>query len=263
LPRPVLGALLFLTLLAGISLVVILEFSTTSHLAAENERVKNELSRETQDLQTLEDEKRALQGQLDFNGTGYNFEIVKLDLRITGLQSEIEKLQYQLKCQKCITVGLTFFWKRQLNVDASTLTKVVESMDDVIWSAFCVHFFIYRAEPRDSMPITVDCSRGNTISEMAWANEASAARPERDIRIGIFQDVGSGIAGCTMAAGTRYAVSIAVNAYTPAVLSHELLHVFGFSDEELTMVRYGIVIPPEWSARIQERAKWFQMRPIP
>jgi hypothetical protein len=263
LSRLLLSALVLLALLAGASSVVIFNYGRTTNLAAEDERVKNELSRKTQNLQTLEEEKRALQVELDLKGTGYNSEIVKLDLRIVGLQSEIENLQYRLKCQECVTVGLTFFWKRGLNVDLSTLTRVVEQMDEVIWGALCIRFFIYHAEARDFMPSAVDCSGGYAALDIAWANEAWAAYPERDIPIGVFRDVGPGVAGCAMVTGAGHAISIALEAYSAAVLSHELLHVFGFSEKELTMVKYGMVIPAEWSARIQARAKWFQMRPAP
>lgn len=261
--RLLLSALLLLALLLSASSVSILGYSRTAYLAPESERVKNELSMKTQDLQTLEEEKRTLQVQLDLKGTGYNSEIVKLDLRIVGLQSEIEKLQYQLKCQESTTVGLTFFWKKELNVDPSTLTRVVERMDEVIWGAFCIRFFVYHAEARDFMPSTVDCSGGHSAPDVAWTSEAWAAYPERDIPVGIFHDVGQGIAGCAIVTGTGHAISIASESYTAAVLSHELLHVFGFSENELTMVRYGMVIPAGWSAHIQGRAKWFQMRPPP
>jgi TolA-binding protein len=93
--RLLLSALLLLALLVGASSVVIPDYSRTTFLAAESETLKNELSRKTQNLQTLQEEKHALQVQLDLKGTGYNSEIVKLDLMIVGLQSEIEKLQYQ------------------------------------------------------------------------------------------------------------------------------------------------------------------------
>jgi hypothetical protein len=136
-------------------------------------------------------------------------------------------------------------------------------MNNVIWGPFCIRFFVYHAEARDFMPSTADCSHGYTVSDVAWANEAWEAYPERDIPVGIFHDVGPGIAGCAMVTGTGHAISIALEAYSAAVLSHELLHVLGFSEKELTMVKYGILIPAEWSARIQARAKWFQMGPAP
>jgi integrase len=50
--------------------------------------------------------------------------------------------------------------------------------------------------------------------------------------------------------------------YLSATLTHELLHVFGFTDQELgPYVRLDWVIPLDWRARIQEAAKWFQMTP--
>jgi hypothetical protein len=113
------------------------------------------------------------------------------------------------------------------------------------------------------MPLTVECSGGDIASDVAWANEAWAAYPERDIPVGIFFDVGHGVAGCAVVTGAGHAISIALEAYSAAVLSHELLHVFGFSEKELAMVRYGVVIPTEWSARIQARANWFRMKPTP
>ncbi len=268
-PRSILIAVTLLVLLVGVPSAAILNSSQDAHVSAEKPP-KSELSRQTQYLQALEDEKRLLQGQLDLKGTGYNSEIVQLESKIIDLEERIEKLQDQLKCQNHVAVGLTFFWRQQLNVDASDLAKVVEWMDDFIWDEFCVYFFVYHAEPRDFMPATVDCSSGYTISadgslgpEITWANEAWTEYPVRDIPMGIFSDVGLGIAGCTVDAGTRYVIAIRVDAYDPAVLLHELLHVFGFSEKELAAVRYGMAIPPEWSARIQTKAKWFQMKPPP
>jgi len=118
----------------------------------------------------------------------------------------------------------------------------------------------------ESRPATVDCSGGYTISadrtlgsESAWANQAWIAYPERDISIGIFSDVGLGIAPCTMDTDTRYAIAIRTDAYNAAVLSHELLHVLGFSENEPAMTGHGMAVPSGWSARIQAKAKWFQI----
>ena len=106
------------------------------------------------------------------------------------------------------------------------------------------------------MPTTVDCSSGYGIR--GWANQAWTAYSERDIPIGVFSDVGPEIAGCAVGTSAGYAIAIGADELNPVVLTHELLHVFGFSDEELAKVRYGMLIPPEWSARVRTRAKWFQ-----
>jgi len=256
--RALLIAAVSLVLLAGGSLVTLFDYSQDTGLSRENQSSKIELSRQTRYLQALEDERHALQAQLDLKGTGYNSKIVELESKIMDLEEQIEKLQDQLKRQNYIAVGLTFSWKRELNVDASSVANVVDGMDDAVWDRFHVYFFVFHAQSRDFMPTTVDCSGGHSIR--AWANEAWTAYPERDIPIGVFSDVGRGIAGCVIGAFAGYAIAIGADELNPAVLTHELLHVFGFSDEELAKVRYGMLIPPEWSARIQTRAKWFQMR---
>jgi len=132
-------------------------------------------------------------------------------------------------------------------------------MDDHVWDSFRVYFFVLHAESRDFMPTAVDCSSGNGGG---WAEEAWIAYPERDIPIGVFSDVGRGIAGCAVGTFAGYAIAIGADELNSVVLTHELLHVFGFSDEELVAVRYGMVIPPEWSAHMQREAKWFQTRSL-
>jgi len=250
---------LTLVVLAGSSLITLFEHGQDARLSTENQPSKTELSSQTQYLRTLEDEKYALQHQLDLKGTGYNSKIVELESQIMNLEQQIERLQDQLKRQSYIAVGLTFFWRLGANVDASSLLNLVESMNDAVWDRFQVYFFVFHAEPRDFMPNSVDCSGGHGI-EASWTNEASTTYPERDIPIGLFSDVGYGIAGCTVGTLTGYSIAIGTDELNLAVLTHELLYVFGFSDKELATLRSGMMIPPEWSTQIQTSAKWFQMR---
>jgi len=161
--RALLIAAVSLVLLAGASLVTLFNYSQDTGLLRENQSSKIELSRQTRYLQALEDERHALQAQLDLKGTGYNSKIVELESKIMDLEAQIEKLQDQLKRQNYIAVGLTFSSKRELNVDASSVANVVDGMDDAVWDRFHVYFFVFHAESRDFMPTTVECSGGHSI----------------------------------------------------------------------------------------------------
>lgn len=263
LPRSILVDLILVVLLVCASSLAAVEYVQNNRLLSHTQQLEEELASQSERLQAAENQKRDLQDQANQSRA----ELDALQTKIADLEGQIQKLQDQLKLQNYITIGLTFLWSPQANVGTTDLPTVVQQMNEGTWEKMSIYFFIYHAEPRDFMPAIFDCA----AADIAWVDQAMAAYPERDIPIGIFVSVGSEAAACAVNISPRYAIAIpvqelrgALTEMLPLLLSHELLHVFGFTDKELivtVMLPSGLVIPPEWASRIQTKAKWFQMPP--
>jgi cell division protein FtsB len=255
-------------LLVGLSVFTVYEYVLNQQLAAENTRLKDQLTSQAAQLQTLDAEKLQLQRQL--NET--DVRVAELENKTATLEQEIQKLRDQLRRESYITIGLTFLWNGNVSVQRDTISSIVERMNDVIWDKFQVYFFVYHAEPMSYIPQNYSCSNyyitGSRLG-IAWGDAAWKAYPGPAIPIGIFADVDhNAFWGCEMNSTEEYAVAIYAGALADTreasqLLSHELLHVFGFSDDEIDkqMGNYVDVIPSAWLPQIQAQAKRFQMKP--
>lgn len=265
--KPIVTAALVILLIC-LPIFTVYEHVINQQLAAENTQLKEQLSSQASQLQTLEAEKQQLQGKL--NET--DVRVAELENRTVALEQEIQKLREQLRRESYITIGLTFLWRPDVSVQRDAISEVVKRMNDDIWDMFRVYFFVYHAEPASFIPQTYSCSNYYvTGSELGitWADTAWNTYPGRDIIVGIFADVDhSAFWGCEMSSTSEYAVSIYSGAFADTrdasqLLSHELLHVFGFAEDEIDrqMGSYVDAIPSAWLPRIQAHAKWFQMTP--
>jgi hypothetical protein len=135
------------------------------------------------------------------------------------------------------------------------------------------------------MPTNENCLqtysiRSNGDISIRWVNQAWKLYEGRDVPVGLFNDVSGGGPygyGCAVPTHGRGAVIMTKFASHPwfnehwyvsgaaYILTHELLHVFGFTDTEMDKeMPYSSfdTVPSTWMIRIQEAAQWFQM-PLP
>jgi len=288
-----LRSILLVLLLVAASVIAAFEYAQNAQLLAENQRLKKELSDSSQRLLTL---------QAQLNGIQEEVEKLRID---------IAKLRKQLRMAGSITVGLTFLWQLGpewtvplFRFNVSDLQRIVQTMNDVEWAGSGMYFFIRHAAPEQLMSDTWGpaCTMPSNIwpkpdvfKWQPWGAEAWQLFPEKDIPVGIFDNVGtnengSTIGGCVLKYGKTeqvvVAIALSMSEYPVTVnttegpksgrelqlnveasaglLTHELLHVFGFSDEELiAKIMYDprSALPTEWIPRIQAAAKAFETNP--
>jgi len=248
-------AVLLLVLLVGSIGFSVYEYQENTRLASENQQLKA-------DNQTLHDQVTKQADQL-----------AEAQAEIQALKANITALRRQLQIKDSITVGLTFLWNPSLGTPSvAYLQTIVDYMNDNIWANFHVYFFIRDAEPRDFVPASEICISGLTLA--TWGRQALALFDGNDIPVLLVsyiagEDVNEVIAGCALTSGypliflslsALEGISLIVEEWA-VILSHEILHLFGFSDKELYLpcgIR-ACVIPAEWTNRIQEGARRFRM----
>ncbi|MGB9022409.1 MAG: hypothetical protein WCC94_03125 [Candidatus Bathyarchaeia archaeon] len=240
-------------LVSGMGIFNIYEYSRNQQLTAENTQLKNRLSKQALQL-SLQELRLSDQG---WQLSQTQARVVELEKRLNAQEQEIQTLREQLKRASYITVGLTLLWAPNASVNIHEIEHVVQRMNDAIWDRFQVYYFIYHAEPQAFMPLTTD-----HYCQGAWIDRALKLYSVRDIPVGIFSDLGKGkigeIAGCEV----NHVIALDANYVNEHVLSHELLHVLGFSEKELSKMTgfdYTNIIPIAWFARIQTNARRFQI----
>lgn len=245
-------------------------YSTITQIKNQNEYLRAQLDQTAEKLRDAQEQQDKLQKELNQTRT----QIAELQVKIQQLEQNITDLRQQLEDKAlrngAITVGLTVLWNPTISdtVDVTQLHQIVDYMNKVQWAKFHIYFWLYHAEPRDFMSKTDSCSSSYVVGSITWAEKAWFLFPGRDIPIGIFADVDHNkIWGCEFKTNSGSAISVyfrALYKYGSQVLSHELLHVYGFSDEEIDrqMGHYVDLIPLAWLPRIQAHAKGFQI-PLP
>ena len=255
-------------LLICLSIFTSYEHVVNQKLAAENTRLRDELTSQASQLQILQSERQQLGRRL--NET--EIRIAELEKRIAFLEQETQELRERLRRESYITIGLTFVWNPDVKIQREDIAAVVERMNEVIWDEFQVYFFVYHAEPAPFLPRADSCSNYYVTGQelgIGWAHAAWNTYPERDIPIGVFSNLDHNeFWGCQMSSTNEYAVALYSDALADTrdasqLLSHELLHVFGFTEYEIEeqMGYYVDTIPSAWLPRIQAQAEWFQMTP--
>jgi hypothetical protein len=241
-------------LVSGMGVFSIYEYSRNQQLAAENTQLRNQLSQQTLQL-SLQELRLSSQG---WQLTQTQARVVELEKRLNAQEQEIQMLREQLKRASYITVGLTFLWSENASVNLVNIEHVVQRMNDAIWDRFQVYYFIFHAEPQGFMPLTTD-----HYCEGAWRDRALKLYSVTDIPVGIFSDLGKGNVGKIAGCEVDHVIGLDENYVNEYVLSHELLHVLGFSDKEISKemgdVNYTSIIPLAWFARIQANARKFQI----
>jgi len=240
-------------LVSGMGVFSIYEYSRNQQLAAENTQLKNRLSKQALQL-SLQELRLSDQG---WQLSQTQARVVELEKRLNAQEQEIQTLREQLKRLSYITVGLTFLWAPNASVNLVNIEQVVQTMNKAIWDRFQVYYFIYHAEPQAFMPLTADDCQG------AWRDRALMLYSATDIPVGIFSDLGKSKIGKIFGCTVDHVIGLDVNYVNEHVLSHELLHVLGFSEKEISKDMSGFdytsIIPIAWFARIQINARKFQI----
>lgn len=255
------------------------QYMGSQRFTEENASLKQQLASQAEELQTVETEKQQLGQQLnqtqsqvkELQGKIADLEnkTAALQQQVQNMTSQVEKLREQLKLRDYTTIGLTFLWTADVSsrfANITDLSNVVQFMNHE-WDPLHIYFFIYHAAEADWLPLQQGC--GGTAS---WATRAKSMYSGNDIPIAIFPGptLSGGSAGGLMppAGGCAWvdAHVIAVAEYYAdiATLTHELCHIFGFSDEDMGPLGYHPIylIPSSWYGPLEAGAKWFQM-PLP
>jgi len=236
-------------LVSGMGIFSIYEYNQNVTLQRENTELKAQ--------------NQQLQSDLDLSKT-----------TITQLEQNATALQRQLKRHSYIAIALLFLWNPNLNVNVEHIQETVTWMNQE-WDSLGIFFVIVAAQPEEFMPLDDNCRRTTLAS---WGSKAHLFYPENDIPIGIFRSVGQSNPACTsmsyiMVDGIAYAF-LDDNAFTKnffiwpwnltragRVLGHELVHIFGFTDDEIRAhpeMQSGSV-PLEWQERLRQNAKLFDL----
>lgn len=273
-------------------MIAAFEYAQNAQLSAENQRLKKELSDSSQRLLALETRLNQTQG-----------EVAKLQIDITDLREQLriassitvgltflwqtysppfdvyEVVKYMNDVQWADT-GVYFFVRHAGSEDFMPGGEYCQDIASIVCSpgTYCGNVASWTPKFKD------------------WAPKAWNLYPETDVPVGIFPDVGfefvsmkdlvdvegrKSFLGCVWGTEpkldlTKGWVVVALGwdrldpkDYTRSVamvLSHELLHVFGFSEEELgqspcLVSLCDFEIPTAWIPRIQAAAKAFETRP--
>jgi hypothetical protein len=244
-------------LLVGSSALAAWQHSENQRLVKENESLKTQLDTQAAQLQTLEQEKQQQQTQLDQTQKQLKeleTKNAKLEAEIQNQTKEIEKLREQLNLKNYITIGLTFLWSPSVEVDQNMIAYGIRVLNSE-WNQARVYYFLYHANAASFIPEYADlCSLDQ------WINRAKALYPGPDIPITIIANTNSHWAGCASKGQSGVALIHGAE-YDTTLLTHELLHNFGFG-EEVLQHQAVTPIPSTYYARIQNAARQYQM-PIP
>jgi hypothetical protein len=253
--------LLLLLLVSSVGFAVY-QYSENQRLAVENATLKQQLDSTAERLRQAEDENKRVSDELNQTQT----QVAELNAKIDKLEQNITQLRKELKLRDYTTLGLTFLWTPKLGVDAHYLRTVVDIMNKIpLWEEVGIYFFLYHAEPADFVPYTDFCLQGALPT---WGKTAWNLYPERDIPVGIVWSVGTKYAGCANIPDSHNnALRFIVLGYQAMfwqrggasdLLAHEILHIFGLSEEQ----DHVYLIDTKLYPKICSSAEWFQM-PLP
>jgi len=272
--RPV--TYLLVALLVGSTISGVWQYSESQRLQRENTELKQEVNSTSERL-------RILQAELNASQT-----------RIRELEANITKLRKQLDEKAlrngAITIGLTILWSPKIiDINLTRLQEIIDWINNEEWEEYHVYYFIYHAQTADFMPETDKCERTKSASleSLEWGSRAWALDPEElDVPVGLFRHFDDrSVAGCCYMNSEKRAGAfqfIAIDAYLGGVLpeygdgrtdyvsilkaanlyTHELLHFWGFSENDLTGISGvgGMLhIPIAWLPKIQSAAQPYRI----
>lgn len=261
-------AVVLVVLLVGSFVFGVWQYTQNQRLAAENVQLKHQLDAQAAQLREAEDQKHQLEAQLNQTQS----QVAELQVTINQLEQNITDLQRQLEDKALrqnavVTVGLNFVWAPSLSsitYDAKQLSAIVHWMNDVEWKGVRIYFFIDHAGPASFMPTTDTCSSGFGRS---WGPHASVMYPQNDIVVGILRGFSDGYDGCAVLNGRYLAITLSNSAAEAAgTLTHEILHLFGYTDEQLgpyssewsgIPLAWTRGVPVAWALQVQAHARAF------
>ena len=249
-------------------------------LSSENQKHLSDLKVQSQRISDLESQKSDLKKKVDQQTS----DLASTNKQILELQKEVDSLRENItdlrRREGAITIGLSFLWDDPLQQDqkdfteSGNLEKVVWRLNG-IWDDMDVYFFIWHNEVWSRLPKNV--TYGSDIIQ-DWTSLSKSKFVGNDVPVLIVSDIThSNVMNVSLVVcGFEYKDTVVVSwkwfsnpTTSVAILTHELLHVFGISDKQIDNVMGAwaaidpnFVIPIEWLTQIQARAKLFRM-PIP
>lgn len=283
-------SVVLLVLLVASSGFAAWQYSENQRLASENTQLKTELDTAASKIADADAERMNLEHELNQTRQQLNateIQVAQLQGKIAQLEENITAIRQQLQDKAmrkgAITIGLTFVWNERLTeiYPPLQILPAVNYMNEKIWAQFRVYFFVYHANAEKYMPTMTDCNTAFGVGVFdVWVNTASAEYPGRDIPVGLFVDLGGPRTGSGVYMGCEVGHAIAMYGAEFTVfgrtgdagrmLAHEILHVFQFTDSQLSE-ETGLgndspvksdMVPLAWSQQIQSNAQLFQM-PLP
>jgi len=294
---------LLVLLLVAASVIAAFEYAQNAQLSAENQRLKKELSDSSQRLLALQTQLNKTQGEvarLQMDVAKLEEDIAKLreQLRIAGSitvgltflwqteyiwktmnVSDLQTMVQHMNDVQWVDTGVHFFIHH------------AGSRDFMSGSEACVDVSVWQCDDWGCWPL----NPSGVPHFDRWAVKAWELYPEKDVPVGIFGSVGTDetgapLLGCVWGSKKPYWIVVAaafnmnerrvmlnttegtvltsewqVDIESSAMLlTHELLHVFGFSDQELraeNVYSPYSALPTAWIPRIQAAAKAFETRP--
>ena len=251
-------AVVLVVLLVGSLVFGVWQFTQNQRFAAENMQLKHQLDTQATELRQTEGEKQALQTQLNETQqkvTELQVRTSQLEQEVKNQTAEIERLREQLKIKNYITIGLTFLWNPSVVVDQRALSYEMRELNSE-WDGVHVYYFLYHASAQSFIPAIA-----HLCDLDQWMDRAKALYSGPDIPITIISNTYSDDwAGCAFVKDSGVAVKW-LYISDVSVLTHELLHNFGFDDELLQHLPVDY-IPTTYYARIQSAARQYRM-PVP
>jgi len=294
---------LLVLLLVAASVIAAFEYAQNAQFSAENQRLKKELSDSSQRLLALQTQLNKTQGEvarLQIEVAKLEEDIAKLreQLRMAGSTTvgltflwmavyrwfnvlDLQQVVQHMNDVQWANTGVYFFIR---HAAPEYFIRASEA---------CVDLSIYQCYEAIQFCALLNPAGHPRFDE--WAPKGWELYPEKDIPVGIFSSVGTDqtgapLQGCVWESKKPYWIVVAVafnvgerrvvmNTTGGTVLTsewqidiessamlmtHELLHVFGFSDDELraqNLYTPYSALPTAWIPRIQAAAKAFETKP--
>lgn len=272
-------AVVLVVLLVGSLVFGVWQYAQNQHLAAENAQLRHQLDAQATELRQAEDALNETRNQL----AEQQARVTQLEQQVSNYTTQIRQLQLQLARRGYTPIALTFVWNPDLveppfNTTElpSLINQVVQEMnnDSDTWQPAKIYFWIRYEGPEQFMPTTGDCDITNP-SFPHWGDQAWNLYSGSDIPVGVFSDlkVAAGtteaVEACEGTHGGQYVISLRwlwLQVDRSLLLTHEMMHVLGFSDEEIDALNpswngFILKFPVAWIGRIKDAAQQIQMAP--
>jgi hypothetical protein len=291
---------LLVLLLVAASVIATFEYAQNAQLLAENERLKKELSDSSQRLLAMQTQLNETQGEV----AKLHIDIAKLDEEISKLREQLRIAGSITVGLTFLWATENYVWKGWNISDLQAVVQHMNDVQWAgtgiyffIRHAGSIDFMGGGEKCQDICGGISWCymATGGGPRFQYWATKAWELYPEGDIPVGVFGSVGidetgAPLQGCAWESKKPYMIVVAADfnmkerrvtlnttegtvltsewqidiESSAMLLTHELLHVFGFSDQELkaeNVYSPYSALPTAWIPRIQAAAKAFESKP--